>query len=139
MSLVDAKDCEICEIQQLQARVKELEGIEQMVADQQQEIKELRAKCVGAEEGRRRAEKERRREEEGRRREEEGRKREKVGRKKAEERRRREEEERIRMERELAVKDNFLRDVLLEKQRLESEFEQYISSQKRLVGGLMGM
>ena len=88
MSLVDAKDCEICEIQQLQARVKELEGTEQMVADQQQEIKELSAKCVGAEEGRRRAEK-----------------------------------ERIRMESELAVKDNFLRNVLLEKQRLESEFE----------------
>ena len=106
MSFVDAKDCEI---QQLQARVKELEGIEQMVADQQQEINELGAKCVGAEEGRRKAEEERRREEEGRRREEEGRKREKVGRKKAEEGRRREEEERVRMERELAVKDNFLR------------------------------
>ena len=115
MSFVDAKDCEI---QQLQARVKELEGIEQMVADQQQEIKELRAKCVGAEEGRRKAE-------EGRRREEEG--------------RRRAEKERIRMESEMAVKDNLLRSVRLEKQRLESEFEQYISSQKRLVGGLMGM
>ena len=129
MSFVDAKDCEI---QKLQARVKELEGIEQMVADQQQEIKELRAKCVCAEEGRRKAEEEKRREEEGR-------KREKVGRKKAEEGRKREEEGRIRMERELAVKDNFLCDVLLEKQRLESEFEQYISSQKRLVGGLMSM
>ena len=101
MSFVDAKDCEI---QQLQARVKELEGIEQMVADQQQEIKELRAKCVCAEEGRRRAEK-----------------------------------ERIRMESELAVKDNFLHSVRLEKQRLESEYEQYRSNQERLVGGLMGM
>ena len=101
MSFVDAEDCEI---QQLQARVKELEGIEQMVADQQQEIKELRAKCVGAEEGRRKAEK-----------------------------------ERIRMENELAVKDNFLHSVRLEKQRLESEYEQYRSSQERLIRDLMGM
>ena len=87
MSRVDAKDCEI---QQLQARVMELEGAEQIMADQQQEIKELRAKCVAAEEGRWRA-------------------------------------------------DNLLCDVLLEKQRLESEFEQYISSQERLVRDLMGM
>ena len=54
MSSVDVKNCEI---QQLQARVEELEeDREQMVALKQQQINELTAKCVAAEEGRRRAE-----------------------------------------------------------------------------------
>ena len=64
MSSVDVKNCEM---QQLQARVEELEeDREQMVALKQQEINELTAKCVAAEEGRRRAEEGRRRAEEGR-------------------------------------------------------------------------
>ena len=80
------------------------EDKEQMVAIKQQEIDELTAKYVAAEEGRRRAEK-----------------------------------ERMEMERKLAVNDGILRDVLKEKGRLESNFEQYCFSQKELVRNLTGI
>ena len=101
MSSVDVKNCEI---QQLQVRVEELEeDREQMVALKQQRINELTAKCVAAEEGRRRAEEGRKRAEEGRRRAEEG---------------------RMEMKRE--------------KERLESEFEQYCFSQEEPIRDLTG-
>ena len=51
MSLAEAKDNEI---QRLQARVKELEENDKQLADKQQETKDLAARCVAAEEGRRR-------------------------------------------------------------------------------------
>ena len=57
MLLAEAKDCET---QQLQVRVKELEkDCKQLVADKQQQMKELAAKCVAAEEGKRGAEEDR--------------------------------------------------------------------------------
>ena len=80
------------------------EDREQMVALKQQEMDELTAKCVAAEEERRRAE-----------------------------------EERMEMERKLAVNDGILRDVLKEKGRLESKFEQYCFSQEELVRNLTGI
>ena len=53
MSLVDVKSCEI---QQLQVRVEELEEDREQIVALKQQINELTAKCVAAEEGRRRGE-----------------------------------------------------------------------------------